>query len=63
MNRLFEMLHHPEQFPYGDETVIYFNSENKMIILTHVGEDDDLVQVEGEVDERLKTFIKDLLES
>lgn len=62
MNRLSEMLENPKQFAYGDETLIYFNGE-KMIILTHEGEDEDLVQVEGKVDDRLKTFIKDLLES
>lgn len=62
MNRLFEMLHKPNQFAYGDETLIYFNGE-KMIILTHEGEDGDLVQVEGKVDKRFPEIVKSILEN
>lgn len=60
MNRLFEMLHNPEQCTYGDETLIYFNGD-KMIILAHEGEDEDLVQIEGKVDVRLPAFISSIL--
>ena len=61
MNRLYEMLHEPKQFAYEGENLIYF-TKDKMIVLTHVGEDGDLVQIEGAADERLHEWLKGLLE-
>ncbi len=58
MNRTSQILHEPEQYLNEDETLIYF-SNGKMIFQTFEGE--DLVQVEGKLDERFPQIIKSIL--